>query len=129
MYKRQTEYFKLNNLIWVWNAQSADWYVGDDKCDIISADIYTGVSTQGSQINTFLQLYKISDTKIIALSECANPPGIDNMLRDKAMWSWFGVWKGDYIVDENGEFSEKYQTKEQLINTYNNKNTIRNNFV
>ena len=28
MYERQTHYHKLNNLIWVWNGQDPDWYVG-----------------------------------------------------------------------------------------------------
>ena len=72
LYERQTNYHKLNNLIWVWNAQEPSWYVGDDKCDIISADIYVDTGSQNSQINTFLQLNRISNKKIIALSECAN---------------------------------------------------------
>lgn len=124
IYERQTNYLKLNNLIWVWNAQEASWYVGDDQCDIISADIYVDKGSQNSQVNTFLQLNKISNSKIIALSECANSPSPDNMLRDKAMWSWYGVWSGDYIMNSFGELSETYTTKQQLINSYCHENII-----
>lgn len=124
LYERQTNYHKLNNLIWVWNAQDAGWYVGDNKCDIVSADIYSNTAKLNSQLNTYLQLSKMSANKLISLSECSNPPSIDFMLRDKATWSWFGVWSGDYIMDTNGELSEKNITKDQLINIYSHKNLI-----
>lgn len=123
LYNRQTKYFKLDNLIWVWSAQSKDWYVGDDYCDIISADIYDNGS-ESSQIIAFLSLYDISQNKPIALSECANVPGIENMVRDKAMWSWFGVWSGNYIISKDGSLSEEYITKDRLIEAYNNDKVI-----
>ncbi len=124
LYARQTHFHKLNNLIWVWNAQDAGWYVGDDKCDIISADVYSDMFSFNSQVNTFVQLQKISNKKLIALSECAAPPLTDNMLRDKAMWSWFGVWSGGYVIDENGALIEDYVSRQQLINIYNHENVI-----
>lgn len=123
MYERQTKYFKLDNLIWVWSAQSKDWYVGDDYCDIISADIYDNGS-EASQIASFLSLYDISKNKPIALSECANAPDISNMVRDKAKWSWFGVWSGKYIMNDDGSLSEEYITKDRLIEVYNNDKVI-----
>lgn len=123
MYERQTKYFKLDNLIWVWSAQSKDWYVGDDYCDMISADIYDNGS-ESSQIASFLSLYDISKNKPIALSECANAPDISNMVRDKAMWSWFGVWSGNYIMNDDGSLSEEYITKDRLIEVYNNDKVI-----
>lgn len=123
LYKRQTNYFKLDNLIWVWSAQSKDWYVGDDYCDMISADIYDNKS-ESSQLIAFLSLYDISKNKPIALSECANAPGIDNMVRDKAMWSWFGVWSGNYIMNQDGSLSEEYITKDRLVEIYNNDRVI-----
>lgn len=123
LYQRQTNYFGLDNLIWVWSAQSKDWYVGDEYCDIVSADIYDNGS-EASQISAFLSLYDISKNKPIALSECANAPSITNMVRDKAMWSWFGVWSGNYIMNEDGSLSETYITKDRLIQTYNNDKVI-----
>lgn len=124
MYERQTNYHKLNNLIWVWNAQNTDWYVGDDKCDIISADVYSLKGIQISQVNTYVQLSKITNKKLIALSECSNLPVPDDMFRDKATWSWFGLWSGNCIMDSNGELSENYNTKDQIIKTYSHENTI-----
>ena len=124
IYERQTEYHKLNNLIWVWNAQNADWYVGDDKCDIISADVYALKGIQISQVNTYIQLSKITSRKLIALSECSNLPLPDDMLRDKSTWSWFGLWSGEYIMDSDGGLCEDYNTKDQIIKTYSHENII-----
>lgn len=124
IYERQTRFFLLNNLIWVWNGQRPDWYVGDDMCDIISADVYADTGNQNSQINTFLQMKSISSQKIVAMSECANSPNANFMLRDKAMWSWFGVWCGEYIMDSSGKLSEEYATKRQLIDAYSHENVI-----
>ena len=48
MYERQTYYHGLNNLIWLWNGQDADWYVGDELCDIVGMDIYADKHDYGS---------------------------------------------------------------------------------
>ena len=124
LYERQTHYHKLNNLLWVWNAQNEDWYVGDDKCDIISADVYDNNINTSSQANTYSNMANISSKKLIALSECDTPPDINFMLRDKAKWSWFCVWSGDYIMNDFGELVESYTTKKRLIEIYNHINTI-----
>ena len=44
--------------------------------------------------------------------------------RDRAVWSFFGLWYGDYILDKNGDLSEKYNTREDLIRMYNSNRTI-----
>lgn len=117
MYARMTYYHGLNNLIWIWNGQSPTWYVGDDKCDIISADIYDD-GNFSSQLNSFLSLNAISESKLIAMTECSNPLSPENCIRDKAMWSWFGVWGGDYIMNEIGELTDEYTAPEQWIEIY-----------
>ncbi len=124
LYERQTYYHKLNNLIWIWNAQDVDWYVGDEKCDIISADVYSVKSQQLSLLNTYIQYSEISQNKIIALSETASPSSTEISLRDKSMWSWFGVWHSEYVFAQDGTFSEQYTKKEDLIEIYNHPNTI-----
>ena len=53
MYERQTKYHKLNNLIWVWSAQNADWYVGDEYCDVLSCDVYDD-GNKDAQVNIML---------------------------------------------------------------------------
>ena len=68
MYERQTKYHKLNNLIWVWSAQNADWYVGDEYCDVLSCDVYDD-GNKDAQVNIMLFLQSISKNKPIAMSE------------------------------------------------------------
>lgn len=119
LYERQTGYHKLNNLIWVWSAQNADWYVGDSMCDIISADIYDKGDNSG-HINTLLFLTKICKSKPVAMSECGSFPDINAVAEENALWSYIGQWGGNYLIDESGNLSEEYNTKEQLIKMYNN---------
>lgn len=71
MYERQTKYHKLNNLIWVWSAQNADWYVGDKYCDVLSCDVYDD-GNKDAQVNIMLFLQSISKNKPIAMSECGS---------------------------------------------------------
>lgn len=118
MYDRMTYYHGLNNLIWIWNGQHADWYVGDDYCDMISADIYTDEGE--SQLAAFLSLHRISLGKMLALSECGNAPDIRRFANEKTMWSFFGIWSGGYVIDEYGNYSEKVISKDQMIELYSN---------
>ena len=53
MFERQTYYHQLNNLIWVWNGQNADWYPGDDYCDIAGTDIYADQHNYSAQTAQF----------------------------------------------------------------------------
>ena len=41
VYDRITNYHGLNNIIWVWNSITPDWYPGDATVDIVSVDVYT----------------------------------------------------------------------------------------
>ena len=118
LYNRMTNYHKLNNLIWVWTGQNADWYVGAKYCDMISADIYDEPGS--SQLGAFLSLRRINENKPLALSECGNAPDIQMFANEKTMWSWFGIWSGAYVIDSYGEYSEEYITKEEMIKLYSN---------
>ena len=123
LYTRQTKYHKLNNLIWVWSAQNAKWYVGDDYCDIVSVDVYDKGNTDG-QINSFLFLKSIAPNKPVAMSECGTTPSIQSIADEKAMWSYIGQWGGNFLMDENGKLSEENNTSDNLITMYNNNLTI-----
>ena len=123
MYTRQTKYHKLNNLIWVWSAQNAGWYVGDAFCDVISVDIYDKGNTSGS-VNSLLFLQNISKNKPCAISECGNFPSIQSIADQKAMWSYIAQWGGNFLMKEDGTLSEEYNTKESLREMYNNNRTI-----
>lgn len=118
MYNRMTGYHGLNNLIWIWNGQHPDWYVGDEYCDMISADIY---GDQGSsQLGAFLSLHRISEGKMLALSECGNAPDIQRYANEKTMWSFFAIWSGGYVIDQFGGYSEEFISKQQMIDLYSN---------
>lgn len=119
LYKRFTNYHNLNNLIWVWNAQNPQWYVGDKYCDIISADIYSATSTD-RQLNAFISLNGISDSKPVALSECDTIPSAPTLMRDKTLWSYFSFWCGDYLIDSDGNLNEQNISNDGLISLYNN---------
>ncbi len=126
MYRRFTEYFQLDNLIWVWNGQSESTLVDKNTFDIASLDIYMSNEKDfGSRYEQFLALQKIvGEDKLIALSECSKIPDIDLSFRDNSVWSFFGLWYGKYLMDENGGFSEEFMDKDQFIKIYNSDGVI-----
>lgn len=121
MYTRYTEYFELDNLIWVWNGQSEKTLVDKNTFDIASLDIYLSPEKEfGSRYEQFLALQNIAgQDKLIALSECSTLPDIDMSFRDNAVWSFFGLWYGDYLHDKENVFSEMYTKKDSFIKIYN----------
>ena len=116
LYDRLTNYHHLNNLLWVWNGDSADWYVGDDKCDVVSTDTYRPNFDYGTLKSEFDKVYKASNgTKIIGLSEISVIPDPDNALSQGAPWSFFMTW---HEAVQNG------QTEAYLKAAYNNPKVI-----
>ena len=111
MYERYTEYWELDNLIWVLGyshkmEKVRDWYPGDEYCDIIGADTYD------IEINS--KLYKkmsrvTKAEKPLCLHECGQNPTEENF--KKAPWSYFMTWHTEYLTDRN--------TNEALRELYN----------
>lgn len=125
LYRRQTEYHKLNNLIWIWSAQGTEYFVGNDWFDIASVDLYNDNTNNTSYYKQYQWLYSLTEgQKLVALSECGVLPDIELTFRDRAVWSFFGLWYGDYILDKNGELSDKYNNHESFIKMYNSNRTI-----
>ncbi len=126
MYERMTKYHKLDNLIWIWNGQSKDYLVDCEHYDIAAMDVYLPPQEKyGGRSEQYLWLKSITDSgKLLALSECSSVPSIDDMLRDKSLWSFFGLWFGDYIMNKNGDVSEIYTKKSEFIKIYNAENAI-----
>lgn len=103
MYRLFTEDYGLDNLIWVWTAQTsrnghiaklADlqaWYPGDEYVDIVGADLY---ETKGSTQSDRFQLINDSvyGRKMVALSEFGNLLDIDGYFTEGAPWLWFMNW-------------------------------------
>lgn len=121
LYYRMTDYHQLNNLIWIWNGQSAAYLVPEDTYDIASADIYLQPQMQyGSRFEQFLSLKKLTGgRKLLALSECSALPDPEMMQIDSALWSFFGLWYGDYLMNSDGTFSDMYYSSNDLYNLYN----------
>lgn len=122
LYDRLTNYFGLDNLIWIWNGQSDSTLVDRRTFDIAAVDLYfSGEKDYGSRFyEEFAAVQKfVGSDKLIAISECGSVPDMDTSFRDNAVWSFFGVWYGKYIQTENGDYNEEFTSKEALIRAYN----------
>jgi mannan endo-1,4-beta-mannosidase len=119
MFDRFTNYHKLNNLIWVWNSQHPDWFVGDEYYDIAGEDIYVPEGVYTAHPVKFGEVYEtIGGKKPIALTENGPIPDPDHMKETGAMWLWFMPWWGDFILDP------KYTDREMLKKVYNHELVI-----
>lgn len=127
LYDRLSIYFELDNLIWIWNGQSESTLVDPSTYDIAAVDIYrSGEKDYGSSYyENFAAVQKFAGSKKpIALAECGSVPDVDSAYRDNALWSFFGLWFGEYVENENGEYSEKYTSLDRLIKTYNSEGAL-----
>ena len=124
LYDRLTNYHGLNNLIWVWNGQSASWYPGDDYCDMVGEDIYPGTHQYAPQSTKFLEVANYPDTnKVVALSENGCLFDIDQALDAGTVWSWFCTWSGSFAV--NGDsISTQYTELDMWKKVYQHENVI-----
>ena len=104
LYDKLTNEYGLNNLIWVWTADYSaegqlagmsllqDAYPGNDKVDIIGADIYAD-SPFMTRTDIFDMLHNLSGgTKMVALTECGNLLDVEQAFEDGALWAYFMCW-------------------------------------
>ena len=56
---------------------------------------------------------------MLALGECSSVPGIDEMVRDNSIWSFFGLWYGDYLGSVSGNVTDVYTSEDDLVKMYN----------
>ena len=142
MYDRMTNYHKLNNLIWVANPQKGgEWYVGDDKCDMLGDDPYYYGEDLRKEYNKdqanskrFRKTYSISKNKMIAMSEIDFVPNIELMWKNNTKWLFHITWCREFVcVKDNSqgdnwtylpEYAENYSTKEELKAVYNSDKAI-----
>jgi hypothetical protein len=88
----------------VWTTDAAannlEWYPGDEYVDILGADIYAADGDFSSQVLTYNAIKeKFGGSKLITLSENGPVPDPDNLVADRAHWSWFMPWYGSFIRD------------------------------
>lgn len=117
LYDRLVNFHKLDNLIWVWNANEvkegvpsyADYYPGDDVVDILATDVYgTGYNDENYE-----KLQKVAKGKLIAIGECGTPPS-DEILNKQPNWVWFMKWGEPDRKDKDIYNSEKVITLDKL---------------
>ncbi|MDR1686998.1 MAG: beta-mannosidase [Clostridiales bacterium] len=121
IYDRLTNYHSLNNLIWLWNGQDAEWYPGDEFVDIIGEDIYAGERVYSPQTGKFMEILEYSGgNKMVVMSENGTLFDPDLAIRDNAMWGFFATWNGDFVLVGQGlnRYSEKFTEREMLKKVY-----------
>ncbi len=118
IYERMVNHHGIKNLIWMWTREPNDnsWYPGDEYIDIVGRDIYkTGDhSSQITEFNAMNILY--GSKKMVTISECGSIPDVDNLITDKAAWSWFMPWYGDYT--RNGTHNSLDLWKKMFASNY-----------
>ena len=124
LYKELTNTYGCNNLIWVYNGQSADWYPGDEYVDIVGEDIYPGNHVYDPQVSRFKQAINYgSKTKITALTENGCIFDIDSAVSINALWCWFMTWGSEFTVN-GSNYSEKYTEKSVIKKMYASKYSL-----
>ncbi|MBE6825681.1 MAG: hypothetical protein E7511_02200 [Ruminococcus sp.] len=126
MYTRMTEYHGLHNLIWVWNGQNPYFMVEGTTFDIASMDIYLGADKDySSRYEQYVAMSRMTaGEKLLALSECSSVPDMNDMFRDNCIWSFFGLWYGNYLMDENGAYSDTFTSEEDMVAFYNSEAAV-----
>ena len=122
LYNKLTNEYGLNNLIWVWNGQNADWYPGDEYVDIMGEDIYPGEKVYTSQATKFLEVAGYStERKLVYLTENGCIPDPDLLVRDGAMWGMWATWQGEFVRKTSAitpKLSEQYTEEYMMKKAY-----------
>ncbi|MCR4793801.1 MULTISPECIES: glycosyl hydrolase [Ruminococcus] len=104
-----TNEYGLHNLIWeqnlyAWSDNSAKWYSGDDKVDIVGFDKYNcqynrhdgkqqGVPNEDAEAGIFYTLNKfVNGNKMVSMPENDSCPSLNNMQVEHAYWLYFCPW-------------------------------------
>lgn len=103
MYDRYTNYWELDNLIWVLGYSGngrgyEDWYPGNGYVDIAGADSYNDGANAG--LYRRVQLV-VGDEMPICFHECGRIPTVEQLKKKPANWVWFMTWHTDHITGHN----------------------------
>lgn len=105
MYDRYTNYWGLNNLIWVLGYSDTgleleNWYPGDEYVDIIGGDSYT----DGANNDLYNMVKRVAaDGMPITFHECGKIPTADELKADSTKWLYFMTWHTEYLTDRNSD--------------------------
>ncbi|MDD5943634.1 glycosyl hydrolase [Fibrobacter sp.] len=128
VFDRMVKTNKLTNLIWVWNintdpkfgydysALNAAWYPGDEYVDIVAVDIYDPLNDHNSAANYYNKIVSdVGTNKMIALSENGAIPDIDSIAEDKAYWSYWMTWSGNFLEKTPTDMWKRNLDDERII--------------
>jgi hypothetical protein len=108
MYERYVKHHRLDNLIWVWNANAPrdrpgdeafayeDFWPGHGYVDVLAADVYRDDWKPSHHDD----LAKLARGKPIAVGECAPPPARET-LAGQPRWVWYMPW-GNLVLWGDG---------------------------
>lgn len=112
MYSRYTDYWGLDNLIWVYGYSSnggvmAEWYPGDAYVDLVGADSYAA----GAESRLYEECVDVAPEGMpIVFHECGMIPTEQEMKDAKAEWLFFMVWTTEYLTEtENQPLDSLYK--------------------
>jgi mannan endo-1,4-beta-mannosidase len=136
LYNKLTNEYGLNNLIWVWTAQTSDAganaslakiqaaYPGNEYVDIVGTDVYAENNDSHKDLYSLL-LSMTEGKRMVTLAEVGRIPNPDTCIGQGANWSWFMLWYTNNIhtssATEDGfgnsvSFLKKVMTSSYVIN-------------
>jgi mannan endo-1,4-beta-mannosidase len=122
MFTYFTHHHKLNNLLWVWDANAPrktdgdeawpyePFYPGNEYVDVVAADVYHS----DYQASHHDELVALGKGKPLALGEIGQVPA-DSAWTRQNQWTWFMVW---------GYFIDHYNKPEEVKVLYDNPRII-----
>jgi mannan endo-1,4-beta-mannosidase len=135
LHDKLTNEYGLNNLIWVWTAQTSDngelatyskvkaAYPGNDYVDIIGADIYA--NDDDSQLAIYQRLQQLSGgTKLVTISETGLVQSPEKSIADGAGWSYFMIWYTQDILSSSKTTDDFGNTAASLTNVFSSQYVI-----
>lgn len=112
MYSRYTDYWGLDNLIWVYGYSSnggtmAEWYPGDAYVDLLGADSYA----ESAEYRLYEECVAVAPEGMpIVFHECGRIPTEQQMQEAEAPWLFFMVWHTSWLTEvENQPLDALYQ--------------------
>src|SRR5262249_19808646 len=114
MFEVFTKQFRLDNLLWVWNANKVndegnagpyqDYFPGRGYVDVLATDVYH----HDYRESHYTQLLELAGGKPVALGEIGHVPDPSIFLR-QPRWAWFMVWS---------DFLDEYNTHDAIRSIY-----------
>lgn len=111
MFQYYTEVKHLDNLIWVWNNPRPEGYVGDEFCDIVTADYYPPEHTHSGMKEQYEKLTEVTTGKPFAIGEIGTIPDAEQMQKEGVDWLWFMIWSGEFVLSEKFSANEVFRAQ------------------